>query len=202
VDRRLTITVGAGSAALALIVGVFFVPDTGGDLPVAPPPVEPGAPRPVARTVPSAAPSSRPAQAPKVPPIDLDVGWNQGAPPPLTGALVPRVAPRPPVDPDKEYDGAMQGVSTALFDRHPRLVACYEEHSATYGDVDGRPTVRATLLPEPDEDGVRFHVQIENRGTALGELDACFREAVADARFGDVDIPTSVLQPIPLPASR
>jgi len=192
VDQRIAIGVAIGlGGLLALLGAVLLVPDTGGELPGAPPPIEAPRPPPRLQPAPSPAPARRVAPA-----DDDDPGWNT-APPPR--AYVPEVAQRPPVDPDRVYDVEDRGIASALFDRHPLLVACYTEHISTFGPVEGRPIVRATVLPEPNEDGERVEIHIENQGVALDALDACFAESMADANFGEVDIPTTVLQPIPLP---
>jgi len=175
---------------LALVAGVMLAPDTGGSLPEPPPPVD--LPDPVqVRAAPSPAPSAPP---PPKPPIDPDILPE--------GSLIQKVAPRPPVDPDKVYDVEQRGIATALFERQPRLASCYMDHVDSFGPVDGRPTVRMTVRPEPDEDGNRVDIHIENQGMSLDSLDACLAEAMADAQFGDIDIPSTVLQPIPLPSMR
>jgi hypothetical protein len=119
--------------------------------------------------------------------------------PPLQPDAFPiRVKPRPEVDPDQVHDPELNGIAEALFTRQPRLASCYRSHVDTFGPVHGRPTLRVTVVPTDDGTG-EVEIEIENEGDGVVELDACLAEAMSDAQFTAPDVPTTVMQPLPLP---
>lgn len=182
-----------GAALLAIVLVWMLGPPSSPPIEAPPPPpVRVDKPVPYAlRNAPSPAP--RRPEAPEAPPAEPERPIAQ----PI--ALVPTIAPRPPFDPDRVYEVDAGGISSALFDRQPRIVSCYRDHVDAHGPVRGRPTIRATVLPD-EGDGPRSEIMVENDGEGLADLDSCLQRALDDANFGDVDIPTTVLYPIPLPS--
>ena len=169
----------AGGLALTL------APDTTAPLP-------PPAPPSTARTPPPRPTAPRPPTAPEPPTAPP----RAPARPPAELPLPPRIGPRPAVDPDDVHDADDGGVQQALFTRHPRLLGCYDDYAATFGDVPGRWTVEVTVSPN---DGAA-DVQIRTlNGGGFTELDDCLAEAMDDAVFLEPELTRHVRVPIPLP---
>jgi hypothetical protein len=193
VNPRIAGAVALFAAVLAVMLLWLLSPSSE---PLAPP----KKPAPVAvapaRAVPSPVPQA--LRAPMPEPLDEEAERPLAVP--VAMPFRPPVMPRPPMDPDRVYDAELTGIASAMLDRQDRLVGCYRAHVDTHGAVHGRPTLRATVMPD---DGVseRFEIQIENDGEGLGDLDACLQRSMSDATFGDVEIPSTVLYPLPLPAN-
>ena len=181
---RIRAAVAVGLGGLIALALWFLAPGSQPTPVPAPLPV----PVPMVAAAPSPAPSAQPPRPPSPPPRA-----------PAQPLVPPRVAPRPPVDPDIVHKAELNGIAEALFTRHPRLLDCYQSHVEAFGPVRGRPTIRATVFPNDDGEG-ELEIQIENEGIEVGELDDCFADAMADARFAPPEVPTTIMHPLPVPS--